>query len=154
MKQKFISRVSELENINADFLSMTLETLMGVMINGKVYSDDIVLNKSQYEMVWEKAKKGKSATSIVELIKANRTVEKNIWDELFVPYIDEVEQFKQAVHNFIEDRNHIAHSKVLSWNSYQIVLNDFDKMDNFIRRADSKFDSKEMLGEIRIHGTL
>ena len=86
---------------------MTLETLMGVMINGKVYSDDIVLNKSQYEMVWEKAKKGKSATSIVELIKANRTVEKNIWDELFVPYIDEVEQFKQAVHNLSKSFNTI-----------------------------------------------
>ena len=148
LKQKFTQRVPEFENINADFLSMTLETLMGVIIDGKVYSDNVVLNKSTYEMVWEKVKKGKTAISIAELIKSNRTVEKKIWDDLFVPYIDESEKFKQAVHNFIEDRNHVAHSKVLSWSSYQIVLNDFDKMDDFIRKADSKFDREETSDEV------
>lgn len=148
LSQKFTQRVPEFENINADFLSMTLETLMGVIIDGKVYSDDIVLNKSTYDMVWERVKKGKPAISIANLIKSKRTVEKKIWDDLFVPYIEEPEKFKQAIHNFIEDRNHVAHSKVLSWNSYMIVLNDFNKMDDFIRMADSKFDREETSDEV------
>ena len=37
LKRKFIQRVPKFENINADFLSMTLERLMGVIIDGKVY---------------------------------------------------------------------------------------------------------------------
>lgn len=148
LKQKFTQRVPEFENINADFLSMTLETLMGVIIDGKVYSGDIVLNKSTYDMVWEKVKNGKPAISIAEFIKSKRTVEKTIWDDLFVPFIDEPDKFKQAIHNFIEDRNHVAHNKVLSWSSYQIVLNDFNKMDDFIRMADSKFDREETSDEV------
>lgn len=148
LKQKFTQRVPEFEHINADFLSMTLETLMGVIIDGKVYSDDVVLNKSQYEKIWEIAQKGKTANGIVEFIKSKRTVKKTIWDDLFIPYIDEPEKFKQAVHNFIEDRNHVAHSKVLSWSSYQIVLSDFNKMDDFIRMADSKFEREETSDEV------
>lgn len=94
LKQKFTQRVPEFEDINTDFLSMTL------------------------------------------------------WVDLFVPFIDEPDKFKQAIHNFIEDRNHVAHSKVLSWSSYQIVLNDFNKMDDFIRMADSKFDREETSYEV------
>ena len=148
LKQKFTQRVPEFENINADFLSMTLETLMGVIIDGKVYSDDVVLNKGQYEKILEIAQKGKTANGIAEFIKSKRTVEKTIWDDLFVPFIDEPDKFKQAIHNFIEDRNHVAHNKVLSWSSYRIVLNDFNKMDDFIRMADSKFDREETSDEV------
>lgn len=148
LKQKFTQRVPEFENINADFLSMTLETLMGVIIDGKVYSDDVVLNKGQYEKILEIAQKGKTANGIAEFIKSKRTVEKTIWDDLFAPFIDEPDKFKQAIHNFIEDRNHVAHNKVLSWSSYRIVLNDFNKMDDFIRMADSKFDREETSDEV------
>lgn len=148
LKEKFIQRVPEFDNINADFLSMTLETLVGVIFEGKIYNDNVVLNKSQYAKVWEIAKKNGTGNSIAEFIKSKRTVEKRIWDDLFVPYIDEQEKFKKAVHNFIEDRNHVAHSKVLSWNSYRIILSDFDKMDGFIRQADSKFDREETSDEV------
>lgn len=148
LKQKFTQRVPEFENINTDFLSMTLETLMGVIIDGKVYSDDVVLNKGQYERILEIAQKGKTANGIAEFIKSKRTVEKTIWDDLFAPFIDEPDKFKQAIHNFIEDRNHVAHNKVLSWSPYRIVLNDFNKMDDFIRMADSKFDREETSDEV------
>ena len=148
LKQKFTQRVPEFENINTDFLSMTLETLIGVIIEGKVYSDDVVLNKDQYEKVLDIAQKSKTANSIAEFIKSKRTVEKTIWDDLFVPFIDEPDKFKQAIHNFIEDRNHIAHSKILSWSSYQIVLNEFNNMDDLIRMADSNFDIEETSDEV------
>lgn len=95
LKQKFTQRVPEFENMNTDFLSMTLETLMRIIIDGKVYCDDVILNKSQYEKIWEIAQKGKTANCIAEFVKSKRTVEKNIWDDLFVPYIDEPEKFKQ-----------------------------------------------------------
>lgn len=118
LKQKITQRVPEFENINADFLSMTLETFMGVIIDGKVYNSDVILNKSQYEKVLEIAKKSKAADNVVEFIKSKRTGEKKIWNDLFAPFIDEPEKFEGAIHNFIEDRNHVAHSKISSWSSY------------------------------------
>ena len=148
LKEKFIQRVPEFDNINADFLSMTLETLVGVMFEGKIYNDNVVLNKSQYAKVWEIAKKNGTGNSIAEFIKSKRTVEKNIWEDLFVPFIDEPEKFKEAAHNFIEDRNHVAHSKVLSWSAYQVILKDFEKMDEQIRNADAKFDMEETSDEL------
>ena len=148
LKEKFIQRVPEFDNINADFLSMTLETLVGVMLEGKIYNDNVVLNKSQYAKVWEIAKKNGTGNSIAEFIKSKRTVEKNIWEDLFVPFIDEPEKFKEAAHNFIEDRNHVAHSKVLSWSAYQVILKDFEKMDEQIRNADAKFDMEETSDEL------
>ena len=148
LKEKFIQRVPEFDNINADFLSMTLETLVGVMFEGKIYNDNVMLNKSQYAKVWEIAKKNGTGNSIAEFIKSKRTVEKRIWEDLFVPFIDEPEKFKEAAHNFIEDRNHVAHSKVLSWSAYQVILKDFEKMDEQIRNADAKFDMEETSDEL------
>lgn len=148
LKEKFIQRVPEFDNINADFFSMTLETLVGVMFEGKIYNDNVMLNKSQYAKVWEIAKKNGTGNSIAEFIKSKRTVEKRIWEDLFVPFIDEPEKFKEAAHNFIEDRNHVAHSKVLSWSAYQVILKDFEKMDEQIRNADAKFDMEETSDEL------
>lgn len=148
LKEKFIQRVPEFDNINADFLSMTLETLVGVMFEGKIYNDNVMLNKSQYAKVWEIAKKNGTGNSIAEFIKSKRTVEKRIWEDLFVPFIGEPEKFKEAAHNFIEDRNHVAHSKVLSWSAYQVILKDFEKMDEQIRNADAKFDMEETSDEL------
>lgn len=148
LKQKFTQRVPKFENINTDFLSMTLETLMKIMIDGKLYCDNVVLSKGQYEKILEIAQKNINAKNIVEFIKSKRIVEKTIWDDLFVPFINEPDKFKWAIHDFIEDRNHIAHSKILSWSSYQIMLNDFNKMDNLIRMANFKFDRDETSDEV------
>ena len=94
------------------------------------------------------ASKNVSGQNIADYIKSKRTVEKNIWDDLVVPFIGEPEKFKDVAHKFIEDRNHVAHSKILSWNSYQVILNDFEKMNEQIRNADAKFDMEETSDEI------
>ena len=80
LKEKFIQRVPEFDNINADFLSMTLETLVGVMFEGKIYNDNVVLNKSQYAKVWEIAKKNGTGNSIAEFIVYNLPSAANFYD--------------------------------------------------------------------------
>ena len=148
LKGKFIQRVPEFDNINTDFLSMTLETLFGVLFDGVTYNIEFVLNRDQYDKLFNMASKNVSGQNIADYIKSKRTVERSIWSDLFVPFIDEPEKFKDATHKFIEDRNHVAHSKILSWNSYQVILNDFEKMDGQIRNADAKFDMEETSDEI------
>lgn len=148
LKGKFIQRVPEFDNINTDFLSMTLETLFGVLFDGVTYNAEFVLNRDQYDKLFNMASKNVSGQNIAEYIKSKRTVEKSIWSDLFVPFIDEPEKFKDATHKFIEDRNHVAHSKVLSWSAYQVILKDFEKMDEQIRNADAKFDMEETSDEL------
>jgi len=148
LKGKFTQRVPDFENINTDFLSMTLETLVGIMFEGIVYKDEVVLTRQEYDKVQEMGSKAVSAGNVAAYLKARRTEEKKLWMDLFVPYIADPEAFKAATHNFIEDRNHVAHSKVLSWSSYQVMISDVHELDNLIRLADDKFDSEEASEEV------
>ncbi|MDD4593047.1 MAG: hypothetical protein PHG06_21900 [Parabacteroides sp.] len=149
LKEKFIQRVPEFDNINTDFLSMTLETLAGVIFEGTIFKDNVILNRQDYAKVQEMGSKQKVAgSSVADYIKARRTVDKKIWDDLFVPYIDNPDTFKAAAHAFIEDRNHVAHSKVLSWIAYQVILKDFKTMGSLILSADAKFEREETADEV------
>ena len=148
LKDKFIQRVPDFEDINTDFLSMTLETLVEIIFDGVVYKDDVALTRQEYEILQGICSNAKSASSVAEYVKARRTVDKNLWSDLFVPFIVDPEAFKSAVNNFIEDRNHVAHSKVLSWSSYQIMLRVFQELDEHIRLAEEKFDTEEASEEV------
>lgn len=144
LKGKFIKRVPEFDNINTDFLSMTLETLVKVMFAGVIYKDEITMNRQNYIKIQELRDKAKvPANSIAEYIKGRRSTNKDIGNDLFAPYIDDQSAFKIATHKFIKDRNHVAHSKVLSWNAYQVMLQDFAKMRSLILAADTKFKHGE-----------
>lgn len=149
LKEKFIQRVPEFDNINADFLSMTLETLAGVIFEGAIFKDNVILSRQDYAKVQEMGAKQKvTGASVADYIKARRTTDKKIWDDLFVPYIDDPNAFKTAAHAFIEDRNHVAHSKVLSWSAYQVILKDFKTMGSLILSADAKFEREEAADEV------
>lgn len=149
LKEKFIQRVPEFDNINADFLSMTLETLAGVIFEGAIFKDNVILSRQDYAKVQEMGAKQKvTGGSVADYIKAHRIVDKKIWDDLFITYIDDPDAFKTAAHAFIEDRNHVAHSKVLSWSAYQVILKDFKTMGSLILSADAKFEREETADEI------
>ncbi len=148
LKEKFIQRVPEFDNINADFLSMTLETLLGVIFEGVIFNDNVILSRQDYANVQDMGAKQKvTGSSVADYIKARRTVDKKIWNDLFVPYIDDPDDFKTAAHAFVEDRNHVAHSKVLSWSAYQVILKDFNTMSLLILSADAKFEREETADE-------
>lgn len=149
LKEKFIHRVPEFDNINTDFLSMTLETLVKIMLEGVVYEEKVTLSKLDYDKIQKLGDKSKiSGKHIAEYIKERREAYKNIWNDLFVPYIDDPSAFKTVIHSFIEDRNHVAHSKVLSWSAYQIILSDFDKIKSLILEADNKYEHNETSDEV------
>lgn len=147
LKEKFTQRVADFDNINTDFLSMTLETLVSVIFNGVVYKDDVILNRQEYAKIQAMGQKT-TGNNIANYIKKQRTIDKHIWDELFIPYIDDPSSFKAAIHNFIEDRNHVAHSKILSWNAYKVILQDFEKIQSLIISAETKFEQDETADEV------
>ena len=148
LKNKFISRVSEFGNINTDFLSMTLETLVGVMLKGIIYEDNIILENTDYLQIQEMGEKNINGMHIANFVKGKRKIDKDIWNDLFVPYIFNPDDFKQTVHSFIEDRNHVAHSKVLSWTAYQVIKKDIKKMDESIESTCEKYEQEVASDEL------
>ena len=75
-KEKFVQRVPAFDNINVDFLSMTLETLAGVMFEGKVYKEDFVLGRKDYDTLQTMIAGKASHTNIANFIQKHRTVDK------------------------------------------------------------------------------
>ena len=149
LKTSFSQRVPEFDNINTDFLSMTLETLAKVIFDGKIYAEDIVLSRQDYKTIQEIGAKGKTlASNVADFVKGKRKIEKDIWQDLFTPYMYNPESFKKAMTDFIAGRNHVAHSKVISWRAYQIMISDFERMDSEIDRADTYFEEAETAEEV------
>lgn len=148
LAKKFTQRVPNFDDINTDFLSMTLETLVGIMFEGVVYKENVILNRNDYEQVIQLCDIAKSPANIAGFLKERRAVEKNIWGDIFAQFISNPDAFKAAVHAFIEDRNHVAHSKILSWTAYQVMQKDFQNMNEILLKANTEFDQKEASEEL------
>ena len=149
LKEKFVQRVAEFDNINTDFLSMTLETLVGVIFKGIIYKEDVILSRQEYATIQTIVANNKdSGSRVAEYVKHRRVVDKRIWEDLFVPYLEDPTAFKAAVHNFIEDRNHVAHSKILSWRAYKVILQDYEQINLLIHGAQAKFEHDETADEV------
>ena len=148
LAKKFIQRVPDFDDINTDFLSMTLETLVGIMFEGVVYKNTVILNRQEYEQVIKLCDKVKSPRNIADFLRKQRSVEKNIWSDVFVPFISDPDAFKSAVYAFIEDRNHVAHSKILSWATYRVMLDDFHNMDVILLDVNMAFEQEETSEEL------
>lgn len=76
LEDKFTQRVPEFDNINTDFLSMTLETLSAIMIDGVIYNEKVILGRQEYTKLQEIAVKGKSAENMANYLSCQRKVYK------------------------------------------------------------------------------
>lgn len=141
LAEKYTNSVPEFRNINTDFLSMTLETLSAVLFEGVIYDQEVRLSNKEYlELQRICNKNGASAGNVAEYLKKRRQPVAKLWDKYFVQFFDDSDSLKKAIHDFIEDRNHVAHSKVLSWNAYGIMLKDFEKMELLLEFANEKYE--------------
>lgn len=150
LNERFVNRVPEFDNINADFFSMTLETLVEIMFKGVVYQNIITLSREDYKEIQKKKKIKPFIENIPNYLDSKRTVEMSIWIDLFRPLINDEEKFRSAIHNFIESRNHIAHSKILSWSAYRVILEEFTELEEMLQKADEEFNTAEMSDQIQM----
>ena len=149
LKKAFVQRVPEFDDINTDFLLMTLETLVKIIFEGIVYEEELTITKEQYNQIQKMGlKESVKGVNIAEYIKKKRVIDKCIWEDLFIPYIDKPEDFKKSANRFILARNHVAHSKVLTDSAFKRILFDFDEFDEYIRLADEKYENEETSKEV------
>ncbi len=77
-------------------------------------------------------------------------IEKNMWNDVFSRYLEK--EFLGYWHNLCENRNHIAHNKLIDIKNYKKALGNIENINKGIESAKQKFEklnmSNEMIEEI------
>lgn len=148
MESYFNQRVPEFDGINVAFLSMTLETLFEILFEGIVYEEKLVITNAEL-MTLKKIIRAKDSQNIENFIFGKRKIEVEIWSGLFVQYFSNADAFKSSVTQFIKDRNHVAHNKLLSFATYKQICNELSMFERLLDSATETFEqndeSEEML---------
>ena len=133
---KDFRRISpQYEGVDDTFFSMTLETMMEIIKNGKIYDENIAISSSDWNALNEK--KNKSADAVLGYIQRKRKVNVDIWKDIFEQYFN----FELSViTDFIKNRNHIAHNKLLNWISMQKIKQNVELLKSYIKIADKRFE--------------
>ena len=91
---------------------------------------------------------GKENENVKNFILKRRKKIADIWEDIFKQYFDKPEKFKADVNKFINSRNHIAHNKLITWNTYNAIISELDEIEDDLDYADDKFDQKEISKEV------
>lgn len=126
-------------DIDDTFISMTMETMMEIILEAKIYEDDIALKSSDMAGIHQKIADG-AANSVLELIRNRRKVKIDIWNDIFKQYFWDEKTAKSNITDFIKNRNHVAHNKLLNWSGYQKMKQNIEQLDSIIEKANQNFE--------------
>lgn len=127
-------------DIDDTFMSMTMETMKEVMLEAKIYEKDVVLEATDMADIHRKIADG-AANPVLELIRSRRKVKTDIWKDIFEQYFSDGEDAKRSIKDFIKNRNHVAHNKLLNWSGYQKMKQNIEELDFIIKGANFKFET-------------
>ncbi|MGG7058325.1 hypothetical protein ACQPUZ_08505 [Clostridium tertium] len=126
----FKREVPDFNNINDFLISLTIESLVKLMLESKVFETSFTLADMDKIRLHEMLSDGNSNSVFQKLIES-RKVKVDIWEELFKKYFDN--DIKKSITDFIKNRNHVAHNKLITKAA-------FDKMKRNILEVQSRFD--------------
>ena len=134
-------------DIDDTFISMTMETMKEVMLEAKIYEKDVALEATDMADIHRKIADG-AANSVLELIRSRRKVKIDIWQDVFKQYFSDGEDAKRSITDFIKNRNHVAHNKLLNWSGYQKMKQNIEELDLIIKGANFKFETSSPSEEL------
>ena len=147
LETSFKQIVPQYANINATLISMTLETLSEIMLKAMVYNENTVLTSTDLSKLYQFLKKGND-DGAKEFIQKKREVKVRIWDEIFVKYFANPEQFQKQLSQFIKSRNHIAHNKLLTLSVFKQIHDELTDFETTITKAMDLFEEKNASEEL------
>ncbi len=106
------------------------------------------MNPKEYELLCTVIQKGKCEDAKKYLSK-RRIVDTNLWKDIFAKYFDAPERFESAFLNFIKNRNHVAHNKIVTLHVYKTIQKDFLELSTLLDKALVNFDSKNACSELK-----
>ena len=138
---EFKREVPSFANIDDTFIAMTLETMMEVITKAKIYEGTIELTEDDCQKLHQKLVFDNEANSLLTYLREKRKVKVDFWTDIFKEYFEEEKEFLQAVTNFIKNRNHVAHNKLLNLSGYQTMHQNISQLDEMVRKANTNFES-------------
>lgn len=142
--------VPNFANIDVNLFTVTLEVLMST-VESDIYTDSIPDNpeiqKSIKSKIFATTQLDKMQSALDYL--KNRYIKKyNIWEKCFRPFISGPGKWQDALHIFIDNRNHVAHNKLLDFSAKEKMIHDTVKFRELIRDAVHKFDGENRSTEV------
>lgn len=136
----FKRKVPCFSDIDDTFLSMTMESLSSIITEGKIYAHEIDWQSIDLKTLHRQIASG-SANSVMEMIKSGRKIKCDIWEAFFKPHFSDGDHTKKAIEDFIKNRNHVAHNKLLNWDGYLLMKQNIEELDDIIREANESFEN-------------
>lgn len=125
---------------------MTIESLRKIITEGKVYDREIDWKDMDMTILHQKLALG-SSDSVMEMIKSGRKIKVDIWRDFFKQYFTDSDYAKKEIEDFIKNRNHVAHNKLLNWDGYQRMKRNIRELDEVIQKANDSFENSFMSEE-------
>lgn len=133
----FKREVPDFNNINTTLISTTAETLMGLMLNTKIYEPVFALSDTETRRLHGKIADN-NPNSVFEFIKSSRKAKVDVWLDIFKKYFGE-EDVSRAITDFIKNRNHVAHNKLLTKSSFEKMKSENEKLKSIFDCAAEQF---------------
>lgn len=146
METPFKQTVPQFENINTSLLSMTLETLSKIILKAAIYTENTTLSLNDISTIYGLLDKQKNE-AIKNFIEKKRQ-KLGIWDEVFIQYFNEPDEFKKQLTQFIKSRNLIAHNKLLTFSVFEQIHSELTAFELTITNALNSFEEKNPSEEL------
>ncbi|WP_186422594.1 hypothetical protein [Lacrimispora celerecrescens] len=136
--------VPSFANIDVNLYTLTLESLMET-IKADIYTDVMPdspeIQKAIKSKIFATTKLDKMQSAL-DYLRARYTKKYNVQERFFDPFINDTVKWQEALSNFIANRNHVAHNKLLDFSAKVKMLHDTGEFREYIKSAVRKFDNE------------
>ncbi len=156
IKQKYLDRQKDFVGIAPEFKDV-ISHLLSIDVDDliEILQIEIVEWKNKHDDEIEKAIKDNKSERVLALLKKQMIVKSNIWQDKYSQYFSP--NFRSEWKIFNKNRNHVAHNKLLTFNTFKKLESIIDNVEQMISVAEDKFKAdiipdeiKELLEEERI----
>lgn len=142
--------VPSFANIDVNLYTATLETLMDT-VKSDIYTDEMSNTPEIQKLIKNRifaTTQIDKMQSALDFLRMQYTKKYNIWDKFFVPLIEKPDKFEQSLSDFIANRNHVAHNKLLDLSAKNKMFCDTSEFRGFIKAAVRKFENEHHSEEV------
>lgn len=147
---KIKRNVPNFNNIDVSIYTATLETLMET-VKSDIYSDSmqnsLEIQRKVKDRIFATTQLNKMQSTL-DFLKSMYDKKYNIWERIFEPLISDSSRWEKLLTTFIDNRNHVAHNKLLDYSSKNTMLKDTREFIKLIEEAVAKFDIENCSEEV------
>lgn len=141
----FKREVPEFNDINDFLICSTAESLAKLMLESRVFETKFTLSDA-VSVRLHKMLANNEHNSVFQKLIELRKVKVDIWEDVFKKYFDN--SIEKSITDFIKNRNHVAHNKLLTNASFEKMKQNILSVEVMFDKANSLFLDEEPSDEL------